>query len=111
MSKLVQESRASRNPSENAMPEDIRFVARREPYVRVIDGEAVFYDPAMHEAVYFNAPAYAVWRHFDEPRTVREVSLALARELGVPVNQARVHASNALAAMQRHGWVARITQE
>ena len=70
-----------------------------------LDGEAVLYDPAAHEALYLNAAALDIWRAADG---AGEMESAVARRAylgGVSMEECRTDARHVVEAMTRHGWL------
>lgn len=68
-----------------------RPTARRDGLLlREIDDELVIYDETTHRAHCLNATAVLVWRSCDGERTVAELARLIARETGLPEDEAPV---------------------
>ncbi len=70
-----------------------------------MDGEAVLYDPAAHEAIYLNAAALDIWRAADGAGDLDSAAARRAVRSGVGVEECRRDARHVTEAMTRHGWL------
>ncbi|MCC7292382.1 MAG: PqqD family protein [Phycisphaerales bacterium] len=77
----------------------------RPAILRELDGEAVLYDPAAHEAIYLNAAAMDIWRAADGAADVESVVVHRAASSGVDIEECRADVVHVVDAMTRHGWL------
>lgn len=70
-----------------------------------LDGEAVLYDPAAHEALYLNAAALDIWRAAEGAGDREWVAAHRAALSGVDIEECRTDARHVVEAMERHGWL------
>ncbi|MCG3130261.1 MAG: hypothetical protein FLDDKLPJ_01015 [Phycisphaerae bacterium] len=65
------------------------------------------YDPGAHEVLYLDADALKVFKHLDGTRDDAAIFETLAHEHGEPTDDVASCVAPVLAAMRRHGWIAR----
>ena len=85
--------------------EQILPPARADVVYRILDGEAVLYDPRNASTHRLNATALAVWHACDGHTAASQVAERLTREYDVPLDTARADVEELLAAFAQAGLV------